>query len=104
MHRMVEHQGVIYFGGVIGDDTTLSMGGQTREILTKLETMLEEAGSSKAKLLSAQIFITDMRMKSEMNEAWVAWLDAKDLPARATIGVSDLGPGTLVEIVITAAV
>ena len=103
MHRMVEHQGVIYFGGVIADDTGQSMGGQTREILAKLETLLQEGGSSKARLLSAQIFLTDMRMKSEMNEAWVAWLEGKDLPTRATICVSDLGSGVLVEIVLTAA-
>lgn len=103
MHRVVKHQGVIHFGGVIADDTRKSMGGQTREILAKLDGLLAEAGSSKARLLSAQIYITDMTKKAEMNEAWVEWLDPADLPTRATIGVADLGPGTLVEIVITAA-
>lgn len=104
MHRLVEYQGVIYCGGVIADDTEKSMAGQTREILAKLDALLAAAGTSKANLLSAQIYITNMRKKGEMNEAWVAWLDENDLPARATIGVADLGPGILVEIVVTAAV
>jgi len=104
MHRVVEHQGVAYFGGVIADNLVQSVGAQTREVLSKLDVLLREAGSGKDRLLSAQIFLADMNGKSAMNEAWQEWLDPQQLPARATIGVSDLGPGVLVEIVITAAV
>ncbi|AVD84679.1 Rid family hydrolase [Pseudomonas sp. PNPG3] len=38
-----------------------------------------------------------------MNEVWTSWLNAETLPARATIGVSDLGDNILVEVVVTAA-
>jgi enamine deaminase RidA (YjgF/YER057c/UK114 family) len=37
-----------------------------------------------------------------MNEAWMDWVDVRNLPARAAIGVR-LTPGTLVEIMVTAA-
>ena len=49
------------------------------------------------------IFITDMSRKAEMNCAWKAFFNGKDLPTRATIGVAALDPGVLIEIVSTAA-
>jgi enamine deaminase RidA (YjgF/YER057c/UK114 family) len=102
MHRVVEHNGVLYFGGVVADDFSLPMKGQTEQICAKLDKLLAELGSSREKLLSATLFITDMSQKSGMNEAWTAWIPAAALPARATLGVADLGQGVLIEVVITA--
>lgn len=102
MHRVVEHDGVLYFGGVVADDFSLPMKGQTEQICAKLDKLLGEVGSSKEKLLSATLFITDMSQKAGMNEAWTAWIPAEALPARATLGVADLGKDVLIEIVITA--
>lgn len=104
MHRIVEHNGVIYFGGILADSLKgVSMRGQTTEVCAKLDKLLAEAGTDKSKLISATLFITDMNQKQEMNEVWTSWLDARDLPTRATIGVSDLGPDVLIEVVVTAA-
>lgn len=103
MHRMVAHNDVIYVGGLVADDRSQSMGGQTAQICEKLDTLLGQAGSDKTKLLSAMLYITDMSQKGEMNEAWTQWIDASDLPTRATIGVADLGEGILIEVVVTAA-
>ena len=61
-------------------------------------------GSDRNHLLSALIFITDMKLKPDMNKAWKAWLAPAHLPSRATIGINDLGPGVLIEVVVTAAV
>jgi len=36
-----------------------------------------------------------------MNEAWMAWMDKENPPARAAVGVA-LTPGTLVEIIVCA--
>lgn len=105
MHRVVEHGGTLYFGGLVADDRTVGMADQTRQICRKIDALLAAAGSDKSKLLSAQIFITDMAGKDAMNEAWLEWLEGGDLPARATIGVADLGTkDTLIEVVVTAAV
>jgi enamine deaminase RidA (YjgF/YER057c/UK114 family) len=38
-----------------------------------------------------------------MDAAWKRWLSPENFPARATVGVADLGEDTLVEIMITAA-
>lgn len=103
MHRAVEHNGVVYLGGVIADDATgASMREQTTQVCAKLDKLLTDAGSDKNKLLSATLYITDMSQKQEMNEVWTTWLEAQDLPTRATIGVSDLGQDVLIEVVVTA--
>lgn len=104
MHRYVEYNGTIHFGGIIADDVSASMKEQVEQICRKLDELLAHAGTDKTKLLSAMLYVTDMNRKSEMNEAWAAWIAPEHLPARATIGVADLGsPEVLIEIVVTAA-
>ena len=103
MHRAVTHAGTVYVAGVIGDDVTKPMKEQTASALAKIEKVLVAAGTSKDKLLAATLYITDMSQKGAMNEAWNEWLAPDDLPARATIGVADLGENVLIEIVVTAA-
>ncbi|YBV94223.1 RidA family protein (plasmid) [Phyllobacteriaceae bacterium JZ32] len=102
MHRVVEHNGLIFVGGTTCDDESLDMAGQTREILAKIDRYLAEAGSDKARLLSATVFITDMNLKPQMDAVWKEWLPQESFPTRATVGVADLGGDTLIEIVVTA--
>ena len=103
MHRVVAHGGVLHLGGVVAAERSASMKGQTEQVLARIGALLGEAGSDKGKVLSATIYITDMALKDEMNEAWTAWFEPADLPSRATIGVADLGPKVLIEVVVTAA-
>ncbi|MBZ4691196.1 MAG: hypothetical protein JG765_2447 [Cereibacter sp.] len=104
MHRSVVHNGVAYFGGVVGADLTAGMEAQTRSITERLDTLLSDAGTDRTKLLTAMLYITDMSLKGEMNKAWTDWIGGSDLPTRATIGVKDLGEGCLIEVVVSAAV
>lgn len=102
-HRVVEHNQVCYFGGLISRDLTCDMKGQTQDICDRLDELMAEVGASKKNLLTAMIYISDFSKKDGMNEAWLNWIEADDLPTRATIGVADLGENVLVEIVISAA-
>ena len=68
----------------------------------KLDKLLAEVGSSKEKLVTAMLYITDFDQKDGMNEAWLEWLPSENLPTRATIGVAELGKGVLIEIVVSA--
>lgn len=105
MHRIVEHNGVLYIGGVIATDRKgVGMRSQTEQITRKYDELLAMHRSSKAQILSATIFVTDLNLKDEMNAAWQAWLAVEHMPTRATIGVSDLGPDVLIEVTATAAV
>jgi len=51
--------------------------------------------------LSATIFVTDLSAKPEMNKTWTEYF-CDELPSRAAIGVSNLGPGLLIEVVVVA--
>jgi len=104
MHAAVEHNGLIFVGGHAASDISLGMKEQTQQVCAKLDDVLAECGSDKTQLVSARIYISDMSKQEEMNEAWLEWLDGDDLPARATIGIADLGdPKRLIEVVVVAA-
>lgn len=102
-HRIVEAAGLLHFGGLTADDKSLDMQGQTAQICGKIDALLAGVGLDKDHLVTATIYITDFGQKEGMNAAWLDWLAADRLPARATIGVATLGKDTLVEIVVTAA-
>jgi 2-iminobutanoate/2-iminopropanoate deaminase len=101
MHRAVEANGFVFVGGTIADDTSVSMGEQTRNILGKIAGYLKEAGTDVSRVVSASIFVTDLSKKKEMDAAWTEFF-GDNLPARATVGVVDLGGGALIEVVVTA--
>ena len=101
MHRAVEANGFVFAGGTVADDTSVSMGDQTRNILGKIAGYLEEAGTDKSRVVSASIFVTDLSKKKEMDAAWTESF-GDNLPTRATVGVADLGGGALIEVVVTA--
>ncbi|WP_246728049.1 RidA family protein [Rhizobium leguminosarum] len=102
LHRVVKHNGISYIGGIVAEDESLDMEGQTRQVLKKLDAYLQEGGSERANLLSVTIFITDMNVKPQMDAVWKDWFAPGELPARATIGVADLGGTTLIELIATA--
>ena len=43
MHAAVEHGGMLFLGGIVADDTSLGMGGQTRDVCRKIEAVLTKA-------------------------------------------------------------
>jgi enamine deaminase RidA (YjgF/YER057c/UK114 family) len=103
LSRAVTHGNTVYLAGLTADDRSKDMRGQTAEILAKIDALLKTAGTDKSKLLTATIWITDMRAKPEMDEAWAAWADQQNLPARACVEARLGTPDTLVEIMVQAA-
>lgn len=101
-HKAVVHGNTIYLAGMVADDKSLSFGGQMTQILEKIEAVLQSLDSDASQLLFTMIYMVDMAGKDEMNTAWSAFFEPGDLPARATVGVAQLGPGTLIEVVATA--
>jgi enamine deaminase RidA (YjgF/YER057c/UK114 family) len=103
LSRAVIHNGVVYLAGTTADNRGASSKGQTEEILAKIDALLKLSGSSKSRLLSAVVYVADMRVKPGMDEAWMAWIDPKNPPARATVETRLGTPDTLVEIMVIAA-
>jgi enamine deaminase RidA (YjgF/YER057c/UK114 family) len=100
--RAVVHGNLVFCSGIVADDKSLSMKRQTEQVLGKIDALLAAAGTEKSRILSATVFMADASQKNEMNEAWMAWVDKRNLPARCAVGAV-LTPGTLVEIMVTAA-
>ena len=101
-HRIVENNGTIFISGATAGDRSADMTGQTAQILEKLTGYLENAGTERSKVLFATVYLTDMSRKAEMDVAWSAYFQPEQLPARATVGVADLGKDCLVEITFVA--
>ena len=53
MSQAVVHGDTIYLAGQVADNAKEDVAGQTKQILSKIEGLLAEAGSDKSKLLSA---------------------------------------------------
>ncbi len=98
----VVHGNTVYLAGQVADGPTAK--AQTEAILRKFDDLLGQAGSDKTKLLSATVYVADMRHYDEMNAAWDAWIPKGHTPARATIEAKLAQPKYLVEIAGVAAI
>jgi len=101
MSKIVKHNGTIYLCGQVGAGDTVT--AQTQDCLSRIDTLLSEAGSDKKHILQAIIWLSDMTDFAEMNAVWDAWVPEGHAPARAC-GEAKLARDVLkVEIIITAA-
>lgn len=99
----VEYGNIVFLAGITATDLDLNVSGQTREILSQIDRLLTKANTDKSKILSANIWLTDIRNRDSMNEEWLKWVDKGNLPARATVEAKLADPRILVEIAIIAA-
>jgi enamine deaminase RidA (YjgF/YER057c/UK114 family) len=103
LSNAVEHGDTVYLAGVVAKDLAKDVKGQTREVVDEIDRLLAKCGSHKSKALSATIWVTDIRNRAAMNEVWSAWVDPKNLPARACVEAKLADPRALVEIMLVAA-
>ena len=104
MSQVVVHGSTVYLAGVVANTTKgESVTKQTQDILNIIDGHLARAGTDKSKLLTATIYITDMRTFAEMNAVWDAWVSPGNTPARATVEARLAAPQYNVEIMVTAA-
>jgi enamine deaminase RidA (YjgF/YER057c/UK114 family) len=99
----VVHGNTVYLAGLTADDHKADVKGQTEQILAKIDKFLKEAGTDKTKILSANIWLTDIGTWGQMNEVWKAWIPAGNTPARATVEAKLANPALKVEIMVQAA-
>ena len=103
LSQAVEHGNTVYLAGVVAKNIDQDVKGQTKQILDDIDRLLAKSGSGKAKVLQAVIWVTDIRNRAPMNEVWTAWVDNKNLPARACVEAKLDDPKALVEIMVIAA-
>lgn len=97
LSQAVVHGGTIYLAGQV-NNTAKDVTGQTRAILAQIDSLLAACGSSKERIVSATIYLSDISTFPAMNVAWDEWVPKGAAPARATVESKLVTPEYLVEI------
>jgi len=100
--RAVVRGDTVYLCGVTPDPVG-DVKAQTRQVLERIDRLLAGAGSDKSRLLTAQVWLADMRLFADHNAVWNEWVDRENPPVRACVGAALYRPDILVEIMVTAA-
>ena len=99
----------VYTSGQIPIDPatgTFIEGGikeQTRQSLTNVRAILEEAGLSMGNVVKTTVFLADMADFADMNAVYAEFF-AESYPARSAVAVKSLPKGALVEIEVVATI
>jgi enamine deaminase RidA (YjgF/YER057c/UK114 family) len=90
MSQVVIHGNTVYLAGVVAKAAAgKSVTEQTQDV--------------KSKLLSATIYLTDIKTFADMNAVWDKWVSPGNTPARATVEAGLAAAPYNVEIMVTAA-
>jgi enamine deaminase RidA (YjgF/YER057c/UK114 family) len=87
----------------VADNSDAPIGPQTENMLAKVDDLLEQAGSGRAQILSATLYLRDMKDFDGMNAVWDQWVPQGHTPARACVEARLARPDLLVEVSIIAA-
>ncbi len=84
-------------------NTQADITSQTEQTLAKIESNLLELGSNKHRILSAQIYMSNILDKPKMDAVWCQWIgpDPQHWPQRWCLGVA-LEGDVLIEITVIA--
>ena len=98
---------ILFLSGLIarnGKDNTVVSGDiatQTRAVMENAKELLEAAGLSFPHVVSARVFLPDLKDFAEMNRIYREYVGA-DRPARATVGAKLTSPAYSVEMTFVA--
>ncbi|MDO4315206.1 MAG: RidA family protein [Oscillospiraceae bacterium] len=76
---------------------------QTRQSLTNVKAILEEAGAGMDSVIKTTVFLKDMNDFGAMNEVYASFFTEGSFPARSAVEVARLPKDALVEIEVIAA-
>jgi len=83
LSHAVVHNGIVYISGVVSPGKTARE--QTRNVLRGIDKLLKQASTDKSRILSATVWLADMRDYDEMNSAWDEWVSHGNTPARVCV-------------------
>ncbi len=103
MSQAVSHNGVVYIAGQVAENRKAGIEDQTRDVLSKVDGLLNEAGTDKSKLLAVNIFLPAIVDFDAMNGVYDAWIDPENPAARACVEARLADPDLRVEMTAVAA-
>lgn len=104
LSQAVVYNGIAWFSGQVGSDPDADVTEQTKQVLAKIDELLELVGSSKECLLGANVWLADISNFDAMNAVWEAWVPEGKAPMRATVESKLAAPHWKVEIAAWAAI
>ncbi len=60
--------------GQTAADSSAGVREQTEQVLGKIDDLLAAAGTDKSRLLTATVYLSDIRHFDDMNAVWESWL------------------------------
>jgi enamine deaminase RidA (YjgF/YER057c/UK114 family) len=94
---------IAWLAGQVAADPTADITGQAKSVLAQIDALLAEIGSDKTQILSATIYLPDIKDFAAMNAVWDAWVPQGHTPARATVEARLASPAYRIEIQVVAA-
>lgn len=100
--QAIAYQGLLHCSGQLGLDPAsgkLAMGveAQARRCLANLEAVLQEAGTSKGRVLRCTLYLVDMNDFASVNAIYAEFF-GEWKPARTCVQIAALPRGGLVEV------
>ncbi len=100
--KIVIYNKTVHLCGQVGvPDTPLQ--DQAKEMLSRVDTLLEEAGTDKSHMLSATVYLSDIKYFAEFNKIWDVWVTPNNTPARTCVEARLMHPALFCEVTIVAA-
>lgn len=106
--QAIEVNGFVYTSGQLPVDPAtgeFAPGGikeQTRQSLSNVKNILEQAGTPMSNVIKTTVFLNDMNDFAAMNEVYAEFFQ-QPYPARSAVAVEKLPKAALVEIEVIAA-
>ena len=94
---------MVFIAGQVAENTSLDIGGQTREVLGFIDRLLTHVGARRQDIVAARVYLASVGDYAQMNAVWDDWVVPGHTPARATIGAKLINSSYKVEIEVTAA-
>ncbi|MFQ3341256.1 MAG: 2-iminobutanoate/2-iminopropanoate deaminase [Flavobacteriaceae bacterium] len=104
--QCISHNGFLFLSGQLpieNDTKTIppSIEGQTNLVLSNIENILREAGSSKIDIIQVRIYISNIDLWDQVNDSYSLFFE-NHKPVRSIIPSGKLHFGCLLEIEVTA--
>ncbi len=74
------------------------ISAQTQQVMQNLAAILKAAGATWGQVVKTTIYLADLEDFAAVNQVYATYFEAATAPARATVEVSRLPKGALVEI------
>ncbi len=81
----VAYNGVLHTSGITTVDLEADITGQAQDIFAQLDKLMEVHGTTKGRILSAQVCLQDMADYGGFNQAWDEWVSDGDEPAMSLV-------------------